>query len=50
MGITNIIWSGLSVFLVTVAGVFFFKEKIHWHDIVAGLFITTGIMIYKFTE
>ena len=50
MGITNIIWSGLSVFLVTLAGVFFFREKIHLHDLLAGLLITTGIVILRMTE
>ena len=49
-GINNVIWSGLSVFLVTVAGVLFFKEKLHWHDIIAGGLITTGIVIFKITE
>lgn len=50
MGLTNVIWSGLSVFLVTLAGVFFFREKIHLHDIFAGLLITSGIVILRMTE
>lgn len=50
MGITNVIWSGLSIFIVTVAGVLFFREKIHMHDIIAGIMITIGILILRFTE
>lgn len=50
MGITNVLWSGLSVFLVTIAGVIFFREKVHFHDIVAGLLIAAGIAILRFTE
>ncbi|QKF94615.1 small multidrug resistance protein [Fadolivirus algeromassiliense] len=50
MGITNVIWSGLSVFLVTLAGVFFFRETIHWHDIFAGILITAGVIILRSTR
>lgn len=50
MGITNVMWSGLSVFLVTIAGVVFFREKIHYHDIFAGLLISAGIIILRATD
>ena len=50
VGINNILWSGLSIFAVTLFGVLFFKEKLHWHDILAGLLITVGIIIFKVTE
>jgi multidrug transporter EmrE-like cation transporter len=50
MGVVNVIWSGLSVFLVAVFGVLFFKEKVHMHDIFAGVCITSGILIFKYTD
>ena len=50
MGITNVIWSGLSVFIVPLAGVLFFREEIHIHDIIAGVMITIGIVILRFTK
>lgn len=50
MGITNVIWSGLSVFLVALAGVVLFKEQIHKHDIFAGILITAGILIFQYTD
>lgn len=50
MGMTNVIWSGLSVFLVMIFGVLFFKERVHLHDILAGVLITAGIIIFKVTN
>lgn len=50
MGITNVLWSGLSVLAVILAGVLFFHEKIHVHDIIATAMITSGIMIIKYTD
>lgn len=50
MGITNIIWSGLSILLVTIAGVLFFREELHYHDIVAGALITSGMLILRYTK
>ena len=50
MGMTNVIWSGLSVFMVTIFGVLFFKERVHMHDILAGCLITAGIIIFKVTN
>lgn len=50
MGITNVIWSGVSILVVSLAGLLLFKEKIHVHDVIAGILITIGILIFKFTE
>lgn len=50
MGAVNVIWSGLSVLSVALAGVLFFKEKIHYHDIFAGALITAGMLIFKYTD
>lgn len=50
MGLTNIIWSGLSVLMVALFGILIFHEKLHFHDIIAGLFITTGLLIIKYTD
>lgn len=50
VGINNVLWSGLSIFIVTLSGVLFFKEKLHLHDIIAGSLITAGIVIFKITE
>lgn len=50
MGMVNVVWSGLSVLAVSLAGILLFKEKIHVHDVIAGLFITTGLLIFKYTE
>lgn len=50
MGMINVLWSGISVFAVASAGILFFKEKLHVHDIIAGALITAGIVIYKYTE
>lgn len=50
MGITNVIWSGISLLAVAFAGILFFKEKVHFHDLVAGMLISVGILIFRFTE
>lgn len=50
VGMVNVIWSGISVFAVVLAGIIFFHEKIHMHDIIAGALVTTGIVIFKYTE
>lgn len=50
MGLTNVIWSGLSVFIVTVAGILLFKEEFHVHDLIATVFIMFGIIILKCTK
>lgn len=49
MGMVNVIWSGISVLAVALTGILLFKEKIHLHDIFAGLLITTGMIIFKVT-
>ena len=50
MGMTNVIWSGLSILMVTLAGILFFKEKLYGHDLLAGSLIATGIMIINVTK
>lgn len=50
MAITNVLWSGLSILLVTLAGVLYFKEEIHLHDLFAGLLITAGVIILRLTD
>ena len=50
MGITNVIWSGLSVLMVALFGILIFHEKLHFHDIIAALFITVGLIIIKYTD
>lgn len=50
MGITNVIWSGLSVMLVILVGVLVFHEKIHTHDLITAALITAGMMIIRFTK
>jgi multidrug transporter EmrE-like cation transporter len=50
IGISNLLWSGLSIIAMLVIGVLIFKEKIHVHDIFAILLIMSGIIIFKYTE
>lgn len=50
MGITNVIWSGLSVFAVAMAGVLLFREEFHLHDLIAAALITSGIVIFEYTN
>ena len=50
MGITNVVWSGISILAVAIAGVLFFREKVHLHDVIAGILITIGILIFRYTE
>ncbi len=50
IGMTNVLWSGLSVMLVTLVGVLVFHEKLHFHDIIAAVLITAGMLILKFTQ
>ena len=50
MGITNIIWSGLSVLAVALTGIVLFKEEFHVHDLFAAALITTGIVIFQQTN
>lgn len=50
MGITNVIWSGISVLMVAIVGIFLFHEKVHFHDVVAAGFITAGLLIVKYTK
>ena len=50
MGITNVLWSGISVLFVIIAGVFLFHEKVHTHDIIGAALITTGMLIIRYTK
>lgn len=50
MGITNVLWSGMSVMFVIIAGVLLFHEKIHTHDVVAAALITTGMLMIRYTK
>jgi small multidrug resistance pump len=50
MGITNVLWSGVSVLFVIMAGVFLFHEKIHTHDLVGGALITAGMLMIRYTK
>jgi len=44
------IWAGMSVFMVTMAGILFFEEELHVHDVFAGSLIASGILILKYTK
>lgn len=50
IGMVNVAWSGLSVLAVALTGVLAFKETVHKHDIFAGLLITAGMLIFKYTN
>jgi multidrug transporter EmrE-like cation transporter len=50
IGMTNALWSAVSVVATTVVGVFIFKETLHVHDYIAIAFIAAGVVILKFTE
>jgi multidrug transporter EmrE-like cation transporter len=50
MGITNVIWSGVSVLMVALVGILMFHETLHFHDLLAASFITMGLLIIKYTE
>lgn len=50
VGIVNLIWSALSIISSFVIGILFFKEVIHYHDILAIILISIGVLILKFTD
>lgn len=50
MGKVNLIWSGVSVIVSLSIGILVFKERFHFHDILATIMITFGILILRFTE
>jgi multidrug transporter EmrE-like cation transporter len=50
VGFVNLIWSALSIISSFTIGVLFFKEVIHFHDILAIILISTGVLILKFTN
>ena len=50
LGIINLIWSGISVVTSFTIGILYFKEKFHFHDVIAVILITIGMMILKNTD
>lgn len=50
VALTNILWSGLSVMATTLVGITLFKEKFHFHDIIAAILIAAGVMIIRITD
>jgi multidrug transporter EmrE-like cation transporter len=50
LGITNALWSALSVLATTFVGVFLFKEVLHIHDYLAIACIAAGVVILKLTH
>lgn len=50
IGIVNLVWSALSIITSFTIGVLFFKEIIHFHDILAIILISIGMLILKFTD
>ena len=50
IGLINVLWSGLSVIIVLLFGIIFFKEAVHFHDIIAIALIMTGISIIRVTD
>ena len=50
IGIVNLVWSALSIITSFTIGILFFKEVIHYHDIIAIILISIGMLILKFTN
>lgn len=50
MGITNSMWSALSIISMIVIGMVIFKERIPVHDIVGIFFIFIGVCILFFYD
>lgn len=50
LGITNALWSALSVLATTLVGVFIFKEVLHTHDYIAIGLIASGVVILRLTQ
>jgi multidrug transporter EmrE-like cation transporter len=50
LGMINLIWSGISVITSFTIGILYFKEQFHFHDAIAILFITIGMLILKHTK
>lgn len=47
MALTNIIWSGLSILFVALAGVLYFKEQLTTNDMIGSILIVIGIMVLQ---
>ena len=45
MGMTQVLWSGVSVIAILMVGGIFFGEKIETHEWIGILFILTGVSI-----
>lgn len=50
IAIVNLIWSAFSIITSFTIGMFFFKEAIHYHDVLAIILISIGVLILKFTK
>jgi len=50
LGITNALWSAMSVLATTFVGVVIFKEVLHVHDYIAVALIASGVVILKITR
>jgi multidrug transporter EmrE-like cation transporter len=50
IGIVNLIWSALSIVTSFTIGILFFKEVIHFHDVIAIILISIGVLILKYTR
>ena len=50
IGIVNLIWSALSIISSFSIGILFFKEVIHFHDIIAIILISIGVLILSTTD
>jgi small multidrug resistance pump len=45
MGTTVVLWSAISILLVTLSGILFFGEKLEIRQIVAGLLVISAVYI-----
>ncbi len=43
MGMVNVIWSGLSIVVILVAGIIFFNEQVTTYDKIGVILIIAGI-------
>lgn len=50
MAMTNVLWSGMSVFATTVVGTLLFKEVLGLQEYFAIACIVTGVMILRVTK
>ncbi len=50
MGYTNAVWAGASTLLVYLAGIWYYKEKTSWVEILFLICILTGIIGLNFLQ